>query len=320
MRIHITGANGFIGRRLVAALLQQGHALRVLTRKSPGAFPPAVEVVAGDLTSADCPLEHFVRDCDVLIHCAGEIRDVGAMRSLHVEGTRKLIQAVVEESRRAGKIIHWVQLSSVGAYGPAPGKPDADRIVTEETPPRPVNEYELTKTISDDLVVKASADGQFTHSILRPSNVIGLQASDRFFPRLIKLIRRNQFFYIGRTGAIAAYIHVDDVVAALIALATSQRAKGHIYNLSFDCKLEEIVNHIAVRLGTQAPQIRVPAPLIQLPIRAFNAIFGKWVRLPSFNALTLRTRYPTTKIETELGFSFSKPLPQAIDELIEVRS
>ena len=62
MQVCVTGANGFIGRYLVGALSHQGHSVRVLTRQEGDTFPADVEVVKGDLTSLDCPLDQFLRE------------------------------------------------------------------------------------------------------------------------------------------------------------------------------------------------------------------------------------------------------------------
>lgn len=318
MQICVTGANGFIGRNLVEALSRQGHSMRVLTRQEGNVFPANIQVVIGDLTKSDCRLDQFVKDCNVLFHCAGELYDVKAMRLLHIDGTKRLIHSIENEYARTGRTVHWVQLSSVGAYGPPVGKPQTDRVVTEKTANRPATEYEVTKTLSDELVIQASKkSGAMTYCILRPSNVFGAKMTNQSLRRLILTVKRGIFFYIGKPGAIATYVHVADVVAALMICAIESRAKGQIYNLSHDCKLEDLLKHIASRLGVKEPWLRIPDPLILIPVSLLSALLKRWVRIPSLNALVLRTHYPTKKIESELGFNFSKPMPAAIEDLLQ---
>lgn len=319
MQLCITGANGFIGRQLVQALSREGHSIRVLTRKNKNAFPSSVEVIVGDLTRPDCPLNAFMKGCEVLFHCAGEISDAGTMRSLHVDGTQRLIQAALDKCAQGNRKIHWVQLSSCGAYGPPIGKPQAERVVTETTAVRPVNEYETTKTVSDELVMQACNGGSMTFSILRPSNVFGAGMPNQTLRKLINMVKRGRFFYVGRPGAIATYVHVQDVVAALLALAENPRAKGEIYNLSNDCTFEELIEKIASLLHVPKPTLRIPGPLILIPVGILAALLKTWVRIPRLDALVLRTRYPAKKIESELGFQFSMPLPGAIEDLMKAR-
>ena len=317
MQICITGANGFIGGYLIRALSRQDHSIRVLTRQEGSLFAGNIEVVRGDLTRPDCPIDAFINGCDILFHCAGEVRDEKVMRLLHVDGTKRLIQSVQDNFLRTGRIVHWVQLSSVGTYGPPVGAPETDRVVTEETESNPVNEYEVTKTRSDELVIQASKNGTMTYSILRPANVFGTKMTNQSLRRLIVMVKKKLFFYVGKPGAIATYVHVEDVVAALLICAIEPRAKGKIYNLSSDCKLEDLINHIALLLGVREPWLRIPVPLIRIPLNLFSAFFGRRVYVPSINILILRTRYPTKKIETELDFCFIKSLPGGVEDMVK---
>ena len=61
-------------------------------------------------------MDIFLRGCDILFHLAGEINDKSKMAGLHIGGTKKLVRAVEFEQIRAAKKIHWIQLSSCGAY------------------------------------------------------------------------------------------------------------------------------------------------------------------------------------------------------------
>src|SRR4051812_28239212 len=115
MNVAITGGTGFVGRSLVMRHLDSGDSVRVLSRR-PGnqtGFPDAVKVYSGDLVCAgnSAVLARVVVGADILYHCAGEIAHASRMTLLHVDGTRKLVEAA------NGNIGHWVQLSSVGAYG-----------------------------------------------------------------------------------------------------------------------------------------------------------------------------------------------------------
>ncbi|MEO5333115.1 MAG: NAD-dependent epimerase/dehydratase family protein [Magnetococcus sp. YQC-5] len=317
MQICITGANGFIGRHLVEALLRQGYILRVLTRRVDCVFPVGVHVVQGDLTLEDVNLEPFLSGCDVLLHCAGEVNRVEMMRSLHVDGTQRLLQAVQNESSKRGKKIHWVQLSSIGAYGPAPdGFENLDRVVTEETPCRPINEYEITKTISDDLVMSAVTDGLITYSVVRPSKVLGRHMVEPSLYKLIRIVDKKLFFYIGKPGAVATYVHVDDVVAALVKCSLNPVAKGRIYNVSSDCLLEELIEQIALTLGARPPWLRLPEGLTRQVVGWLDGRIPMPLSQARINGLVNRTRYATDRIVSELDFVFSKPMPQAIDELV----
>jgi nucleoside-diphosphate-sugar epimerase len=275
-----------------------------------------IETVTGDLTSEACPVECLLNNCEVIFHCAGEIRDLAAMKPLHLDGTKLLLRAALKEAAQKRRSIHWVQLSSVGAYGGTPRYSKEDRIVTEETPPEPIGVYEVTKTQSDEMLVEAAKTGLLSYSIVRPSNVIGPGMPNQSLRSLAAMIHRRLFFYIGRPGAVATYVHVDDVVEVLRLCATDARAKGEIFNISNDCLLEETVQGIALAVGVPPPQLRIPEWLV----RSIVCVASKVIRIPltqqRINAMVQRTRYPYHKVERELGFAPRIYVPHVIGEIL----
>jgi nucleoside-diphosphate-sugar epimerase len=316
MKVFITGGSGFIGRRLVNALNRQGHAISVLSRSSNRMFLPGIQVVKGDLTSESCPLEQILEGCDLVFHCAGEIHDVAAMKLLHADGTQRLLKAVNKEATKSGKTIHWVQLSSVGTYGPPLEAANTERVVTEDMPTRPHGEYEVTKTLSDELVIHTSESRLMTYSIVRPSTVFSVDMSNESLRSLGLMVRKGLFFYIGRPGAVVTYVHVDDVVEVLLRCGTDHRAKGEIFNISNDCLLEEMVEGIASALGVKPPRLRLPESFVRVASR----VTAKIPRIPltqeRINALVGRTRYPYLKLEQVLDFTPRVFVPGAIGEVV----
>ena len=121
MVVAVTGGTGFVGAGVVRAHLSRGDDVRVLTRREA---PPALagaRLVRGNLAHGEVPKE-FLSGADVLYHCAGELRNEGGMYALHVEGTRRLLELA------SGAVGRWVQLSSVGVYGPR-----REGTITEDT-------------------------------------------------------------------------------------------------------------------------------------------------------------------------------------------
>jgi nucleoside-diphosphate-sugar epimerase len=316
MKLSITGASGFVGRRLMDSLLLRGHDISVLTRSYDKCFPNAVRVIVGDLTKGGSPLRELLAGCDAVFHCAGEILNAATMRSVHVVGTRNLIEAA--HASRRGKILHWVQLSSVGAYGQSQ-TPREERLITEDSPPCPVGEYEITKTEADELVMRAADAGFLSYSIVRPSKIFAAEMTNSILRSLGAMVKKGLFFYIGEPGAIATYVHVDDVVEALILCALDPRASSKVYNISNDCRLEDMIHGLASAMGVRPPRLRLP----ELLVRAAVAIAGGVIRTPltqeRISALVRRTRYPYLKLERELGFAPRVSVPAAIGEVLTDR-
>ena len=306
MRALVTGGSGFVGRRLVSALVSRGHSVSVLAR-SPTSFPEPVAVIVGDLTAKNGIGATVLSGHDVIFHCAGEKRNQPLMRKLHVEGTQRLLELLRGP-------IHWVQLSSISVYGHS-GPRSVESVVTEETPGSPVGEYETTKAESDQLVMTAAKLGM-TYTILRPTGIIGREMTDQSLRTLVQVVRKGLFFYVGSPGAVAGYVHVDDVVDALLKCGTEPRACGQIFNLSNDCPFEELVDGIAQAAGVRKPRLRIPEGLARLCVTALSPVFPLPLTSTRIDALVNRTRYPATKIQRELSFSFRHPVPEAIGELV----
>ncbi|MFE5123433.1 NAD-dependent epimerase/dehydratase family protein [Streptomyces sp. NPDC056669] len=123
MRVLVTGGAGFIGTRVVDALLAAGHEVRVLdalipsVHSGPPAPPPDVEFIQGDIRDDDT-LRSALRGVDAVSHHAAmvgrgrEIRDVAEFSSCNDLGTAKLIVAMTEAG--IDRLIH---ASSVAVYG-----------------------------------------------------------------------------------------------------------------------------------------------------------------------------------------------------------
>jgi len=298
--VAITGGTGFIGRKLVLKHLANNDTVRILTRKADH------KVFGGEKYLGDIAIEHpvsedFFCDVDVFYHCAAELYDTSRMEQVNVKGTSRLIALA------SGRVARWVQLSSVGAYGPV-----QSGTVTEQTVESPANEYEKTKTHADRLVREASVNGAFSSVILRPSNVFGTQMPNKSLCQLFSMIDRGLFFFMGPPGASANYVHVDDVVEALYLCGTHAGAAGHTFNVSDWSTFEQFVETVASELEKPIPKWRIPVAPVHFAVRLLE-------RLPRFpltssriNALTTRVRYDSALIQRELGFAYGANMSERI--------
>lgn len=309
MLVGITGGTGFVGRGLVLQHLAAGDSVRLLSRRSVKdiRLPHAVHVFHGDLTGPVASLASFVDGVDIVYHCAGEIREQTKMEAVHVAGTRNLCDAAI------GKIRHWVQLSSVGAYGP-----EASGVVTEGTELKPVGVYEETKATSDQLVMNAAKEGGFTYSILRPSNVFGPNMTNQSLFQMMAMIDKGRFFFIGKKGGSANYIYVENVVDALMRCGNMPSAVKRIYNLSDHRTIEDFVEAIAKNLNKPVPKLRLP----ECPVRWIAKVCGK---LPGFpltesrvNALTNRTVYSIERIRGELDYNHQVSMEDGLHHMVSL--
>lgn len=319
MKVLVTGGRGFIGNRLVEALAKNGYQVDVLSRSKVDSLTLkgcSASFIKGELLDPVFDFDDLVKKYDVIFNCAGELRNESSMHPLHVEATLRLVDSCKKIARKQKRTIHWVQLSSVGAYGQSQPNANTERVVTEETVPAPVGEYEVTKTLADEMIVKA-ADESFSYSILRPSNVYGAEMPNNSIRQLATMIKKRLFFYIGKPGASANYVHVDDVVDALILCGFDSRAKGQIFNLSNDCNQSVVINALAEAQSVSSPIIRLNESFVRIIAFLFSWLNKFPLKKSRIDALVSRTHYDISKIERVLEFKPSRDVKKTIVEILK---
>ena len=309
-KVCVSGASGFIGAKLVEKLISQGFSIRVLTRNNKSIFPDGVEIFCADLASPTCNLKSFFSGCDIFFHCAGDINNSSHMHALHVEGIQRLLEAFSDEINLTGHPKHWVQLSSAGVYGKLNNKRAAVRKITELSKIHPYGDYETTKAKADNLLLEAARSGAFTFSILRPSNIVGLDMPNQSFRGLLESIIKERFFYVRSIHSVSNYVHEDDVVAAIILCAQSPKALNQIFNLSNDCKLSDIVLSLSEDKMIKHKKPIVPEWLIRFVVSVIPSFFKLPLTQSRIDALVSRTYYPNTKIKRSLRFLPKRSMPE----------
>lgn len=255
MRIFLTGATGFVGRRFVHHLRGLGHTVTALVR--PETAPAAVERlrVAGVRPTREPTAA--LRESDAVVHLAAATRAATAYgyHRANVDGTRALLSAASGLDSPPTVVL----CSSLAAAGPStPARPR-----TESDPPAPVSDYGRSK-LGAETVARGYAD-RIPIVIIRPPVVYG-PGDPAFLPTLAAMVRAG----IGvRPSGRPEYclIHVDDLCAALtLALTTGSRLDPYdplpgIYHVCDGTprSFPEICRHLAWALGCPAPLL-VPLP------------------------------------------------------------
>ncbi|MDB9494344.1 NAD(P)-dependent oxidoreductase [Spirulina major CS-329] len=313
MIIAVTGGTGYIGKNLITRLLKNDHHIRLLTRHNrsyeyfaKSEYSKYLTYYQGDLSDINS-LESFTKSVDILFHCAAEIKDQKKMHRVNVEGTANLIEAA------KGNVGRWIQLSSVGVYGR-----HQFGSISEKSNLNPVNDYEKSKAQSDLIVQDAASKGYFESTLLRPSIVFSWDMPSAFLFQLVSMVKKGYFFYIGQPGASANYIHVEDVVNALLLVSTHELSRNQVYNLSNYCTLEEFIDSIALALGVPSPKGRLSEPLVRFVTQVLQYVPYNPLKPSRINALTTRSLYPILKIERELGYQHNSLLSESIYKTVQV--
>lgn len=242
----VTGATGFIGQRLVRALLRDGHRVTVLTRRPRQAawlFAGCVACVAG---LPELPLS---RRFDVVINLAGArilgwrwtARRRATLRHSRVALTRRLVAWIAAAEHKPALLLC---ASAVGYYGVQP-RGDATQL-DERARPQPVFMSDLCREW------EAAAQGAEQYGVkvarMRFGLVLGAQGA---LPMMLAPVR------LGLGGPLAggtqwlSWIHVDDLIAAMAHLCRARTGGG--------------LNFTAPHPLTQGDFNRVAAALLRRP-------------------------------------------------------
>jgi len=249
-RVAVTGATGFIGRHVIARLIERGDDVRAVVRPSGShrVLPPAVTIVPAPF-EADALARAF-RGTDAVIHLAAVISAVSASEyhAVNVVGTR----AVADAARNAGaRLVH---ISSLAAAGPAP----ASQPHSEDDPPAPVTPYGRSKLASERAI--AEVDG-LNWIVLRPGVVYG--PGDRALLPLFAFAKRGILPLVGRPAAAYTLVHVADVVRAIEAgLAADVNRDILFVGHPVPVTARELLEEIRTAAGGKAAIIRVPAAVV----------------------------------------------------------
>jgi len=220
-QIFLTGATGFVGRHLLANLLKDNVSVVAMTRqKEPdilkhktGNYNGKLQFYRGDIRNKI----NLPAGITSVYHCAGAIFQKEKMQEVNVEGTHRVVKAVLE---RGCRLIH---LSSAGVVGKS-----KNRLIDENTICKPRNVYESSKYEAEKIVLDGIAKG-LQAQILRPPIIFGAgrkENQDRFL-QLCRAMKRGIYRNIG--SGIFNLIHANEVVRVMRMLDSDAISNGGIY-------------------------------------------------------------------------------------------
>jgi nucleoside-diphosphate-sugar epimerase len=195
----VTGATGFLGRRLVGVLKSRGFEVRALVRREWDGEP--VEVVDGDLAD-EAALARLVDGAEVLVHVAGAVkaRDRSAFMEVNGRGAARAAQAAARAGARA------VLVSSLVAREPR------------------LSPYAASKRAGETAARQALGDRL---TVVRPPAIYG--PGDRATFDLFWAASKSPVLPVPDVrGARLALAYVDDICADIGDLAQAPSGEGPI--------------------------------------------------------------------------------------------
>ena len=246
MQILVTGGAGFIGSRLVKALLEEGHEVTVLDNLSKGTFaqlPDEVRCIDGDIADEQAVAAVFAETpFDIVFHEAPQRRlsESNDFSEDDVRESLKGLRTVLDQCCRCG-VKKFIFSSSAAVYGEPVRIP-----VREEDDLRPITFEGQAKAAAEDCVRQYHEQHGLPYVILRYANVYGEGEEDSVVSRFTRAVVYGEDAAIFGDGEQSRdFIYVGDVVRANLA-AMADEILAETYNIG--TQMETTINALKVIL------------------------------------------------------------------------
>lgn len=261
-RVLVTGGAGFIGRRVVRALLRDSYPVTVVDHR---AFPDAaVRSVTGDLTDPGVCESAVTDDTSTIIHLAAvtsvlkSVDDPVATHRLNVDATARLLELSREHN------VESFLLASTNAVTGNVG----NSVITERAVLRPLTPYGATKAAAEMLLSAYANCYGIRGAAMRFSNVYGpgMESKDSFVPRLMRAARDGHGVEVRGDGSMKRdIVHVDDVVRGILATWRSGHNGPVILGSGASVSVMDMVHAAREVTGAPIPAAFVPAGTGEMP-------------------------------------------------------
>ena len=264
MKIMLTGANGFIGKALVAELLQGGNELTAVVRSAKGLANSSALTVQ-QVDSFDKPQLDQLDFSDVgcVIHLAARAHVLSDSSRDPLSAFRKVnTDATLELARLAGAagVQRFIFLSSIGVNGIS-----SDEPFSVDDKPAPVEDYAISKLEAEIGLRRIAAEIGIEVVIIRPPLVYGANAPGNF-AKLAKLAQKNLPLPLGAISNKRSLVALDNLIDLIIRCITHPKAANQTFLVSDDQDVSttELLQMLTIAAGHKPRLLPVPVSWLNL--------------------------------------------------------
>jgi len=300
MKVAITGATGFVGRRLVERLQEQGHQPLILTRNPAAAQRafPTLEIVAYTPTESGS-WQQAIAGCDAVVNLAGEPIAESRWTPKHKQeilnsrqlGTQKIVEAIAQANPKPAVLVN---ASAIGYYG------TSETATFDETSPAG-NDFLAEVCQAWEAEAKKVKNAGVRLVILRLGIVLGNGGA------LAKMIPPFKLFAGGPLGTGRqwfSWIHRDDLVNLILEALNRPDIEGVLNATALNpVRMSELCQNLGKTLERPS--------WLPVPSFALEALLGEGAKV------VLEGQQVLPKRTTSYGFEYQYPtLKQALEEIL----
>ncbi len=313
----VTGASGFVGKRLCEKLIEEGYEVRGLVAKETDASfleERAVTIFRGRMRDSDV-VAAMMAGGEVVFHLAGLVGRVGKVDAhywdVNVTATKELLKAA-----SAAGVSRFVYCSTADVHGDIKSPP-----ANEDAPLAGEDIYQVTKEHAERAVLASNGKGGLATVVVRPSVIYGPRDLRRY--AMFKAVAKGSHTIIGDGEKQLHPLYIDDLVEGLILAARSEKGAGRVYLLAGD----RVVTHtewgkmIAEALGVTPSFTYRPAGPARFLATLVEKLFFMFRMEPplfrrSIEFYTKNRAYDTRRATDELGFNPKVTLAEGIGKTV----
>jgi GDP-4-dehydro-6-deoxy-D-mannose reductase len=278
VKVLVTGADGFVGRRLVPRLVREGHDVVGAVQRGATRMPEGVQTTELELCRPESVTACVAPGYDAVVHLAAVAsgtearRDPGMAWEVNAAGTARLCEAAADVWLRGGRETLVLVVSTAEVYGQGTG--DRPRRETDAT--LPCSPYAASKLGAEVAALEVHRRTGLKVVVARPFPHTGAGQGDRAvvpaFARRLVAARRggDGTILVGNLQPVRDFLHVEDVVDAYVALL-ERGEPGSVYNIAsgHGVSVGDVLERLRALIGGRIeavpdPSLRRPADILHL--------------------------------------------------------
>ena len=266
----VTGATGFIGKRLVERLIAEGWSVRLLIRninKLDPTLKVLTDIVEGDL-SDEHALAKAVKNVNVIFHCAANVNtwdNWDNYYKVNVIGLKNLLLAITKENVSLSRLLH---VSSVDVYGFPLLACDEQATITKSG-----FGYGDSKLLGEQVIKEYAAQFSMPYTIIRPANVMG--PGSQFIERIGMELKSGLMLKINAGVSNAGFVYIDNLIDYLLWAAVAKTAQGECFNVrdTYDVSWAQFLSTFRQGINGKGIVISLPFVMADFFARIFEFFY-----------------------------------------------